>query len=71
MLEFNKDWLVLAGLCSFFMEKQVMATFVRILRSSSKIKKVEEQLLQTLSIMIQNIRSEHAICMCCLRITPM
>ncbi|KAG0577452.1 hypothetical protein KC19_5G157100 [Ceratodon purpureus] len=45
----------------FFMEKQVMATFVRILRSSSKITTVAVQLLQTLSIMIQNIRSEHAI----------
>jgi len=45
----------------FFMEKQVMATFVRILRYSSKTSPVAVQLLQTLSIMIQNIRSEHAI----------
>lgn len=45
----------------FFMEKQVMATFVRILKSSSKTTTVAVQLLQTLSIMIQNIRSEHAI----------
>lgn len=45
----------------FFMEKQVMATFVRILKANRKSPTVAVQLLQTLSIMIQNIRSEHAI----------
>jgi hypothetical protein len=55
---------VLAGECSFFMEKQVMSTFVRILRESKTITAVAVQLLQTLSIMIQNITSKHARCMC-------
>ncbi|CAM6017014.1 unnamed protein product [Sphagnum balticum] len=44
----------------FFMEKQVMSTFVRILRESKTITAVAVQLLQTLSIMIQNITSKHA-----------
>jgi hypothetical protein len=46
------------------MEKQVMSTFVRILRESKTITAVAVQLLQTLSIMIQNITSKHARCMC-------
>ncbi|KAG0475216.1 hypothetical protein HPP92_014902 [Vanilla planifolia] len=44
----------------FFMEKQIMGEFVRILKISRPAK-VALQLLQTMSIMIQNIRSEHAI----------
>ncbi|WZZ02681.1 hypothetical protein YC2023_088602 [Brassica napus] len=44
----------------FFMEKQVMAEFVRILRVSKTVT-VSVQLLQTMSIMIQNLKSEQAI----------
>ncbi|PKU84632.1 hypothetical protein MA16_Dca015491 [Dendrobium catenatum] len=44
----------------FFMEKQIMGEFVRILKVSEH-PKVALQLLQTMSIMIQNLRSEHAI----------
>ncbi|XP_031478821.1 protein TRANSPARENT TESTA 9 isoform X1 [Nymphaea colorata] len=44
----------------FFMEKQVMGEFVRILKASQTMS-VALQLLQTLSIMIQNLKSEHAI----------
>ncbi|CAI9099301.1 OLC1v1036096C1 [Oldenlandia corymbosa var. corymbosa] len=44
----------------FFMEKQVMGTFVRILKVSRTLV-VSLQLLQTMSIMIQNLRSEHSI----------
>ncbi|KAJ6828790.1 uncharacterized protein M6B38_361255 [Iris pallida] len=44
----------------FFMEKQIMGEFVRILRIS-RPSQVALQLLQTMSIMIQNLRSEHAI----------
>lgn len=44
----------------FFMEKQIMDEFVRVLRISSP-SQVALQLLQTMSIMIQNLRSEHAI----------
>ncbi|KAH7674728.1 CLEC16A/TT9 N-terminal protein [Dioscorea alata] len=44
----------------FFMEKQVMGEFVRILKISRPAK-VALQLLQTMSIMIQNLRKEHAI----------
>ncbi|XP_073117626.1 protein TRANSPARENT TESTA 9 isoform X2 [Elaeis guineensis] len=44
----------------FFMEKQIMGEFARILRISRPAK-VALQLLQTMSIMIQNLRSEHAI----------
>ncbi|XP_010046920.2 protein TRANSPARENT TESTA 9 [Eucalyptus grandis] len=44
----------------FFMEKQVMGEFVRILKISRPVG-VSLQLLQTLSIMIQNLKSEHAI----------
>ncbi|KAJ7522980.1 hypothetical protein O6H91_18G033200 [Diphasiastrum complanatum] len=45
----------------FFMEKQVMGLFIQTLKISSQITGVAVQLLQSLSIMIQNIRSEHAI----------
>lgn len=45
----------------FFMEKQVMGEFVRILKLS-KINSVPLQLLQTVSILVQNLRNEHAIC---------
>ncbi|KAJ1400641.1 CLEC16A/TT9, N-terminal [Sesbania bispinosa] len=45
----------------FFMEKQVMGEFVRILKLS-RIVSVPIQLLQTVSIMVQNLKSEHAIC---------
>ncbi|ESW10756.1 hypothetical protein PHAVU_009G235200 [Phaseolus vulgaris] len=44
----------------FFMEKQVVGDFVRILKLSKSIS-IPLQLLQTVSIMIQNLRSEHAI----------
>lgn len=47
--------------CRFFMEKQVMGEFVRILKVSRSVT-VSLQLLQTMSIMIQNLKSEHAIC---------
>ncbi|KAJ0592100.1 hypothetical protein HanHA300_Chr03g0080941 [Helianthus annuus] len=42
----------------FFMEKKVMGEFVRILKIS---KIVSVQLLQTMSIMIQNLKSDHSI----------
>ena len=48
-------------ICSFFMEKQVLREFVRILKISKTIT-VSLQLLQTMSIIIQNLRNEHAIC---------
>ncbi|KAI9112504.1 hypothetical protein K1719_016427 [Acacia pycnantha] len=44
----------------FFMERQVMGEFVRILKQSTTVS-VSIQLLQTVSIMIQNLKSEHAI----------
>ncbi|KAL5549471.1 hypothetical protein UlMin_004702 [Ulmus minor] len=44
----------------FFMEKQVMGEFVRVLKISRTVA-VSLQLLQTVSIMIQNLKSEHAI----------
>ncbi|KAJ4709215.1 Protein CLEC16A like [Melia azedarach] len=44
----------------FFMEKQVMGEFVRILKVSRAVA-VSVQLLQSMSIMIQNLKSEHAI----------
>ncbi|CAK9171573.1 unnamed protein product [Ilex paraguariensis] len=44
----------------FFMEKQVMGEFVRILKIS-RTSIVSLQLLQTMSIMIQNLKSEHSI----------
>lgn len=45
----------------FFMEKQVVGEFVRILKLSRTIS-IPLQLLQTVGIMIQNLESEHAIC---------
>ncbi|XP_020235670.1 protein TRANSPARENT TESTA 9 [Cajanus cajan] len=44
----------------FFMEKQVVGEFVRVLKLSRTMS-IPLQLLQTVSIMIQNLRSEHAI----------
>ncbi|XP_022755506.1 uncharacterized protein LOC111303477 isoform X2 [Durio zibethinus] len=44
----------------FFMEKQVMGEFIRILNVSKTVT-VSLQLLQTISILIQNLKSEHAI----------
>ncbi|KAG4113272.1 hypothetical protein ERO13_D13G212300v2 [Gossypium hirsutum] len=44
----------------FFMEKQVMGEFIRILKISKTVT-VSLQLLQTISILIQNLRREHAI----------
>lgn len=44
----------------FFMEKQVMGEFVRILKLSKTVS-VPLQLLQTVSILVQNLRNEHAI----------
>ncbi|XP_068637653.1 protein TRANSPARENT TESTA 9-like isoform X2 [Aristolochia californica] len=44
----------------FFMEKQILGDFVRILKVSRTVT-VALQLLQTMSIMIQNLRSDHAI----------
>uniref|UniRef100_A0A7N0U4F9 FPL domain-containing protein n=1 Tax=Kalanchoe fedtschenkoi TaxID=63787 RepID=A0A7N0U4F9_KALFE len=44
----------------YFMENQVMGEFVRILKISRHVA-VSVQLLQTMSIMIQNLKSEHAI----------
>ncbi|KAH1033508.1 hypothetical protein J1N35_045682 [Gossypium stocksii] len=44
----------------FFMEKQVMGEFIRILNISKTVT-VSLQLLQTISILIQNLRREHAI----------
>ncbi|KAK7388154.1 hypothetical protein VNO78_22961 [Psophocarpus tetragonolobus] len=44
----------------FFMEKQVMGEFVRVLKLSRTVS-VPLQLLQTVSIMVQNLKSEHAI----------
>ncbi|XP_074564364.1 protein TRANSPARENT TESTA 9 isoform X2 [Curcuma longa] len=44
----------------FFMEKQIMGEFARLLRIS-KMVNVALQLLQTISIMIQNLKSEHSI----------
>ncbi|XP_038699375.1 protein TRANSPARENT TESTA 9 isoform X2 [Tripterygium wilfordii] len=49
-----------ANFFEFFMEKQVMGEFVRILKIS-KTFTTSLQLLQTMSIMIQNLKSEHAI----------
>ncbi|XP_029125832.1 protein TRANSPARENT TESTA 9 isoform X2 [Cajanus cajan] len=44
----------------FFMEKQVMGEFLRVLKLSRTLS-VPLQLLQTVSIMVQNLKSEHAI----------
>ncbi|XP_061362933.1 protein TRANSPARENT TESTA 9-like [Gastrolobium bilobum] len=49
-----------ASFFEFFMEKQVVGEFVRILKLSRTVS-VPLQLLQTVSIMIQNLKSEHAI----------
>ncbi|KHN03186.1 Protein CLEC16A [Glycine soja] len=46
-----------------FMERQVLADFVRILKISQE-SKIDGPLLQYLSIMIQNMDSEHAIFYC-------
>ena len=43
------------------MEYQVLAEFVRVLKIG-KNARIEAPLLQYLSIMIQNMDSEHAIC---------
>ncbi|KAG5559713.1 hypothetical protein RHGRI_009283 [Rhododendron griersonianum] len=64
-------WYIPVGICFFsmtsfwffgryFMEKQVMGEFVRVLKISRTIT-ISLQLLQTISIMIQNLKSEHAI----------
>lgn len=45
----------------FFMEKQVMGEFLRVLKLTRTVS-VPLQLLQTVSIMVQNLKSEHAIC---------
>ncbi|GBG71714.1 hypothetical protein CBR_g9125 [Chara braunii] len=45
----------------FFIEKELLAHFLRILRNSKRRGGVAVQLLQTLSIMIQNIRSDRAV----------
>ncbi|GAV59701.1 FPL domain-containing protein [Cephalotus follicularis] len=44
----------------FFMERQVMGDFARLLKINRTVT-VSLQLLQTMSIMIQNLKSEHAI----------
>ncbi|XP_057792015.1 protein TRANSPARENT TESTA 9 isoform X2 [Salvia miltiorrhiza] len=49
-----------AAYFEFFMEKQVMGEFVRILRICKSLI-VSRQLLQTMSIMIQNLKSDHSI----------
>ncbi|XP_038889910.1 protein TRANSPARENT TESTA 9 isoform X2 [Benincasa hispida] len=49
-----------ASFFEFFMEKQIMGEFVRILKIS-RTATVSLQLLQTMSIIIQNLKSEHAI----------
>ncbi|XP_015900238.3 protein TRANSPARENT TESTA 9 [Ziziphus jujuba] len=49
-----------SGFFEYFMEKQVMGEFVRILKISRTVA-VSLQLLQTISIMIQNLKNEHAI----------
>ncbi|XP_047249607.1 protein TRANSPARENT TESTA 9 isoform X2 [Capsicum annuum] len=49
-----------AAYFEFFMEKQVMGELVRILRISRTVI-VSLQLLQTMSIVIQNLKNEHSI----------
>ncbi|WOL06486.1 hypothetical protein Cni_G15220 [Canna indica] len=49
-----------ASYFELFMEKHIMREFIRILRIS-KSTDVSLQLLQTISIMIQNLRNEHSI----------
>ncbi|EFJ34924.1 hypothetical protein SELMODRAFT_405955 [Selaginella moellendorffii] len=50
-----------ASIFEYFMEKQVMVLFLQILELSSNTTAVVVQLLQTINIMVQNIRSDHAI----------
>ncbi|KAJ0031585.1 hypothetical protein Pint_13982 [Pistacia integerrima] len=57
---FEWDFSMIVIMCRFFMEKQVMGEFVRILKVSRTVT-VSLQLLQTMSIMIQNLKNEHAI----------
>lgn len=57
----SHDYIQLFWFCRFFMEKQVMGVFVRILKVSRTLI-VALQLLQTMGIMIQNLRNEHSIC---------
>ena len=45
----------------YFMECQVIAEFVRVLKISRN-SRIEIPLLQYLSIMVQNLDTEHAIC---------
>ena len=52
---------IFSGFCRCFMEHQVLAEFVRVLKIS-KNSRIEAPLLQYLSIMIQNMDSEYAIC---------
>ncbi|KAK7329730.1 hypothetical protein VNO77_23906 [Canavalia gladiata] len=61
--EVNKDFVIeaLRSIAEFFMEKQVMGEFVRVLKLS-RTECVPLQLLQSVSIMVQNLKSEHAIC---------
>lgn len=47
--------------CRCFMEYQVLAEFVRVLKISRN-SRIEAPLLQYLSIMIQNMDSEQAVC---------
>lgn len=56
---YNCDGLKMFFRC--FMERQVLADFVHILKISED-SKIQAPLLQYLSIMIQNMDSEHSIC---------
>lgn len=51
---------VMTYLFRLFKEKQVMEVFVRLLKVSED-ERVALQLLQSLSCIIQNLKSEHAI----------
>lgn len=51
---------VMTYLFRLFKEKQVMEVFVRLLKVSED-ERVALQLLQSLSFIIQNLKSEHAI----------
>lgn len=53
--------IAIGTLCRCFMENQVLAEFVRLLKISNNLR-IEATLLQYLGIMIQNLDSEHAIC---------
>ncbi len=48
-------------LCSFFLEKNLLAFFLNILDQKTS-KHVKVQLIQTLSILVENIRSQSALC---------